>query len=128
MEGPGLFINFALVLASVQWYLPCSYLPKAWLWFIETVAGILLSAFAVWLLLGGFSVQNWDPLLIMAVVMLLVGLVLGFARWLYFRRFLPNAFWIISIDVLAAGSVSGGKQPAAGGSAHPRSPARSEPI
>jgi hypothetical protein len=55
-------------------------------------------------------VQSWDPCWITAVVLLPVGLTLGLAQWLYLRRFLPNAFWIIFIDILAAGSIllSGG--------------------
>jgi hypothetical protein len=43
--------------------------------------------------------------LIFAALLLSVGLALGLAQWLYLRRFLPNAFWIIFIDVLAAGSI-----------------------
>jgi hypothetical protein len=46
----------------------------------------------------------------MAAVLLPLGLALGLAHWLFIRRFLPNAFWIIFIDVLAFGSIllSGG--------------------
>jgi hypothetical protein len=101
----GFLISFALVLALVQWYLLRRFLPKAWLWFIATGAGVLLGALAVGLSLGRSSVQSWHPIWIMAAVLLPVGLALGLAQWLYLRRFLPNAFWIIFIDVLAAGSI-----------------------
>jgi hypothetical protein len=106
----GALIGFALVLASVQSYLLRRFLPRAWLWFIATVAGVLLAALAVGLTLGRSSVQSWDPIWIMAAVLLPLGLALGLAHWLFIRRFLPNAFWIIFIDVLAFGSIllSGG--------------------
>jgi hypothetical protein len=105
VEGLGFLIGFALVLASVQWYLLRGFLPRAWLWFIATGAGVLLGGLAIGLSLGRASVQTWDPILIMAAVLLPLGLALGLAQWLYLRRFLPNAFWIIFIDVLAAGSI-----------------------
>lgn len=105
LELLGFLISFALLLASVQWFLLRRFLPKAWLWFIATGAGVLLSALAVGLSLGSFSVQSWDTTWIMAAVLLPFGLVLGLAQWLYLRRFLPNAFWIIFIDVLATGSI-----------------------
>jgi len=105
LELLGFLISFALVLASVQWYLLRRFLPKAWLWFIATGAGVLLGALAVGLSLGRSSVQSWDSIWIMAAVLLPIGLAVGLAQWLHLRRFLPNAFWIIFIDVLAAGSI-----------------------
>jgi len=105
LEVLGFLISFALVLASVQWYLLRRFLPKAWIWFIVTGAGVLLGALAIGLSLGRFSVQSWDPIWIMTAVLLPFGLILGLAQWLHLRRFLPNAFWIIFIDVLAAGSI-----------------------
>ncbi len=105
LEVLGFIIGFALVLASVQWYLLRRFLPKAWIWFIATGAGVLLAALAIALSLGRFSVQSWDPIWIMTAVLLPFGLILGLAQWLHLRRFLPNAFWIIFIDVLAAGSI-----------------------
>ena len=105
LELLGLSISFALVLASVQWYLLHRFLLKAWLWFIVTGAGLLFGALAVWLSLGRSSVQDWDPILITAAILPQVGLALGLAQWLYLRRFLPNAFRIIFIDVLAAVSI-----------------------
>ena len=105
LEGLGFLTSFALVQASVQWVLLRRFLPRAWLWFIATGAGVLLGGLAVGLSLGRASLQNWDPLWIMAVVLLPVGLALGLAQWLYLRRFMPNSFWIILCDVLAAASI-----------------------
>jgi hypothetical protein len=105
LAAVGFVIGFALVLASIQSYMLRRFLPQVWLWFVATGAGLLLGALALGLTLGRSSVQTWDPLWIMAVVLLAVGLILGLAHWLYLRRFLPNAFWIILIDVLAAASI-----------------------
>ena len=41
----------------------------------------------------------------MAVCLLLVGCALGMAQWLILRRILPNAFWIVIIDIAAACSL-----------------------
>jgi hypothetical protein len=105
LEGLGFFISFALVLASVQWYLLRRFLPRAWLWFIATGAGVLVGGLAIGLVLGRTAVQSWDAFRIMAVTLLSIGFSLGLAQWLYLRRFLPNALWIIFIDVLAAASI-----------------------
>jgi hypothetical protein len=105
LEILGYLFGFALVLASGQGFLLRRYLPKARSWFLATGAGVLLSALAIGLTLGRFSVPSWDPFWIMAAVLLPLGLVLGLAQWLHLRHFLPNAFWIILIDVLAAGSI-----------------------
>ena len=104
-EGLGFLISLALTLSLVQWVLLRNFLPRARLWFLVTGAGVLLGGLVTGLVLLGSSAQNWDPFFIMAASLLLVGLVLGLAQWLYLRRFLPNAFWIIFIDVLAAGSI-----------------------
>ena len=105
LEVLGFLTSFALVLASVQWYLLRNFLPLARLWFLATGAGVLLGGLVPGLTLLGSSAKNWDPFLILAALLLPVGLVLGLAQWLYLRRFLPNAYWIIFIDVLAAGSI-----------------------
>jgi hypothetical protein len=48
---------------------------------------------------------NLDPRWGMAALLLPSGIVLGFAQWLVLRRILPNAFWIVAIDVAAACSL-----------------------
>lgn len=104
LELPGFLVSFALVLAFSQWILLRRYLPKAWGWLIVTTAGVFLGVLPAWFILDG-PVQGWDPLLFLAVVLLPVGLALGLAQWLYLRRYLPGAFRILFIDVLAFGSV-----------------------
>jgi hypothetical protein len=105
LEFPGFVISFALVLGSVQGYLLRRFLPQVGFWFVTTGAGILLGGLAIGSVLGQASVQSWDPFWMMAAMLLLVGLMLGLAHWLYLRRFVPNAFWIILIDVLGFGSI-----------------------
>jgi hypothetical protein len=48
---------------------------------------------------------NLDPRWGMAALLLPSGIVVGFAQWLVLRRILPNAFWIVAIDVAAACSL-----------------------
>jgi hypothetical protein len=97
--------SFALVLASVQWFLLRKFLPRVGLWFIATGAGVLIGGLIVALFLSGPSIQSWDPLWLMGAILLPVGLAIGLAQWMYLRRFLPHAFWIIFLDVLAAASI-----------------------
>jgi len=105
MEGPGFLISLSLTQSLVQGYLLRRYLPRVGQWLLATGAGILLGGLIAGAVLIGFDTQNWDGLLILVVVLLPVGLALGMAQWLCLRRFLPDAFWIIPIDVLAAGSI-----------------------
>ncbi len=42
----GFVIAFALVLGAVQWFMLRRLLPRAWLWFVATGAGILLAGLA----------------------------------------------------------------------------------
>ena len=92
LTGFGYLISLALVLASVQWVLLRRILPQAGQWFIATGAGVLLGGLTVGLYMGSASLQSWDPLLLMAAVLLPVGLALGLAHWLYLRRFLRQQF------------------------------------
>ncbi len=103
LESVGFLTSFALVLASVQWYLLRNFLPRAWLWFIATGTGVLLGGLATGLSTARSSAQYWPW--IMAAVLLQIGLALGLSQWLYLRRFLPNAFWIVLVNVLAASSI-----------------------
>jgi hypothetical protein len=105
LEPVGFIVGITLGLALLQWALLRRLLPRAWLWFIATVSGSCLYSFFAWVMLTTASLQSWHPFWIMASMLLPVGLALGLAQWLYLRRFLPGAFWIIPIDVLAAGSI-----------------------
>ena len=102
-ELAGLLTSFALVLASVQWYLLRNYLPRAWLWFIATGTGVLLGGLAAGLSTGRSSAPYWPS--IMSATLLQIGLTLGLTQWLYLRRFLANAFWIVLVNLLAAPSI-----------------------
>ena len=105
VEPLGFITAMTLALASVQWYLLRRWLPRAWLWFVATGGGVLIGGLAAGLFLGRSFAQSLEPYWIMAVTLLSVGLALGVAQFIYLRRFLPNAYWIILIDVLAAGSI-----------------------
>jgi hypothetical protein len=41
----------------------------------------------------------------MAATLLQIGLTLGLTQWLYLRRFLPSAFWIVFVNLLAVPSI-----------------------
>jgi hypothetical protein len=98
----GFFISFSLTLATTQWLLLRNYLPSARSWFVATVGGLLLGG-----LLGTFVITMssnviLDPRWGMAALLLPSGIVLGLAQWLVIRQKVPNAFWIVVIDVAAA--------------------------
>jgi len=101
----GFFISFALTLAAVQWLLLRNYLPNGRSWFVATGTGWLIGG----ILIGvGFSaLSNVEMTLgwAMAVYLLLAGCALGIAQWLVLRRIIPNAFWIVVIDIAAACSL-----------------------
>jgi hypothetical protein len=105
VEGLAFLISLALTLSLVQWYLLRNLLPRARLWFLVTGGGVLLGGLVAGLALLSSASQNWEPYSIMAVALLSVGIMLGISQWLYLRRYLPYALWIIFIDVLAAGSI-----------------------
>jgi hypothetical protein len=101
----GFIAGLALALAAGQWILLRRFLPRAWHWFIATAAGLLLYSLVAGAILSETLVEGWDPYRRFAALILPLGLSLGLAQWLYLRRVLPNAYWIIGIDILAAGSV-----------------------
>jgi hypothetical protein len=98
-------VAYVLLMATIQWVLLRSFLPRSGWWFAATGGGILIgrliAQFAYLWIDSIIENPNWS----LAALYLLHGLVLGFVQWLYLRRFLPNASWIILIDVLAYGSV-----------------------
>ncbi|MGE5225043.1 MAG: hypothetical protein ACM3PY_21620 [Omnitrophica WOR_2 bacterium] len=96
----GFMTCLALGLAAVQWIMLRRFLPGARHWFIVTGTGLLISGPTAMAILSKLS-AGWQPELVLAAWLLPVGLALGMVQWLYLRRFLPNASWIILIDGLA---------------------------
>jgi hypothetical protein len=82
-----------------------NYLPSARSWFAATVGGLLLGGLLGTFVIAMSSNVNLDPRWGMAALLLPSGIVVGFAQWLVLRRILPNAFWIVAIDVAAACSL-----------------------
>jgi hypothetical protein len=101
----GFFISFSLILAAIQWLSLRNYLPRVRAWFIATAGGLFLGGLLGIFGISMFSNVNLDPRWGMAVVLLPIGIVVGAAQWLVLRRILPNAFWIVAIDVAAACSL-----------------------
>jgi hypothetical protein len=103
--GIGFIIAFPLIMAATQWFLLRSYLPRGGGWFKATAGGLFLGGLVagvnmIWV--SGLSVDiGWYE----AAIFIPFGLALGLAQWLYLRRLLPNAAWIILIDGLAACSL-----------------------
>jgi hypothetical protein len=102
LKSVGFFLGFSFTLAIIQWLLLRNYLPSAWQWFLATGAGLLLVG-----ILTGVSVPVLpdaavSPWVGMALFLLLVGSAVGVAQWLVLRRIVPNAFWIVPIDVAGA--------------------------
>ena len=105
LEPVGFIISFSLTLATAQWMLLRNYLPSARSWFVATVGGLLLGGLLGLLVIALSSNVNLDPRWGMVASLLLIGIVVGFAQWLVLRQILPNAFWIVAIDVAAACSL-----------------------
>jgi hypothetical protein len=103
-EGSGLLLSLSITLAFFQWLMLRKWLPRAWQWSLATLFGLLLGGLITSLLFRFLHIQ-WTSKWILIIPLLTVGLVLGGAHWLYLRRLMSQAAWIILIDVLAAGSL-----------------------
>lgn len=101
----GFFLGFSLTLATLQWLLLRNYLPRARLWFLATGAGLLIGGMLAGVGAAILSDVEVAPSWGMAMFLLLIGCVVGVAQWLVLRRILPNAFWIVVIDVAGACSL-----------------------
>ncbi len=101
----GFVIAFALLLGGVQWFMLRRLLPRAELWFAATGAGILLTGLAAGIGLQLITLRELDPIRTLAVWLVALGLAIGLGQWLYLRRHVLNAFWIVPIEILAAGSL-----------------------
>jgi len=101
----GFVAAFSLLMGAIQWYLLRSFFPRAGWWFAATGGSLLLGGLAVGISMVSIPVLSRNPNWSLAAILPIAGLALGFMQWLYLRRFLPNAWWIILIDGLAAVSV-----------------------
>jgi len=101
----GFFIGFSLILASTQFLMLRNYLPNARAWFTATIGGLITGGLIGILLFSAVFNGNPDPGWMMLTILVSIGIVLGLAQWLVLRRILPNAFWIVPIDVAAACSI-----------------------
>jgi len=101
----GFFIGLSLTLATTQWLLLRNYLPNARGWFLATGTGLLIGgilAGAGAFILSDVEVEpGWGT----AIYLLLVGCAVGLAQFLILRHILPNALWIVIIDIAAACSI-----------------------
>ena len=105
LTGIGFITALSLIMAATQWFLLRNYLPRSGWWFKATAGGLFLGglvagASMTWAI-GSNVILGWYE----AALLLPFGLALGLAQWLYLRRLLPNAAWIILVDGLAAGSL-----------------------
>lgn len=105
LQGIGAVGGLALTLSTAQWLLLRKLLPNAGRWFLATGVGVALGGIMVGILMWSISGQGWEDVWLMAAALLPIGLALGLAQWLYLRGVLPNAHWIVFIDVLAAASI-----------------------
>jgi hypothetical protein len=105
LQPLGFVTALALSLATVQWYLLRRYLPQTWRWFVATATGMLLGGIISGAILFRADIQSWQSYWIMAAMLLPLGLGVGVMQWLVLRLYMPNAFWIVLINVLAAASL-----------------------
>jgi len=105
LPGAGFFMSLSLTLAVTQWLLLRNYLPRAQLWLLATAAGVLISG--IFAGVGAVILSNIevDPIWGMVVLILPIGIVVGFAQWLVLRQIIPNAYWIVAIDLAAVFSL-----------------------
>jgi hypothetical protein len=101
----GFVAAFSLLMGAIQWYLLRRFFPRAGWWFAATGGGLLLAGLVTGIGMVSIPALSRGQIWSLAVLLLIAGLALGFMQWLYLRRFLPNAWWIIVIDGLAAVSI-----------------------
>lgn len=98
-SGLGIFTAWA------QWLLLRRYLPGAGRWFASTALGLGLGGIiaAVFRVADVFAMEARFTRY--ALVFLGIGLVLGLLQWLFLRRSLRHAGWLVPVNLLAAASL-----------------------
>ena len=105
LKPVGFFIGFSVILSITQWLLLRKILPGARQWLLATGSGLWIGGMLVGAVAFLLTDVYVDPGWGMAMYLLLIGCPLGVAQWLVLRRILPNAFWILAIDVAGACSL-----------------------
>jgi len=105
LKAIGFFLGFSFTLATTQWLLLRNYLPRARLWLLATGAGLMIGGILTGVGASILSDVEVDPRWGMAMILLLIGCLVGIAQWLVLRRILPTAFWIVAIDIAGACSL-----------------------
>ena len=106
LELLGFATGMALGIATVQWLILRNSLPKPGLWFAATSVGIWFVGLGFWWYISSGIAENLDSYWLVAAFLLMTGLTLGLAQWLYARRYLRHAQGIIFIDLMATVSLS----------------------
>jgi hypothetical protein len=104
LEPVGFFIGLALTYSTSQWLLLRNYLPRTQSWIPGTGIGFLAAGILIGSAVSILDNFNVNPSLFLFVYFLLIGASIGVAQWMVLRKMLKNAFWILVIDVIAAGS------------------------
>jgi hypothetical protein len=105
LKSIGSLIGFSLTMATFQWLLLHNYLLNGRTWFLATGMGLLVGGLLAMASTSALSNIVVEQSLIIAAYLLLIGGVVGIAQWLILRRILPNAFWVVIIDIAAASSL-----------------------
>ena len=105
LEPVGLFIGLGVAFAAFQWLMLRHYLPRMKFWLLATTIGFFGGGIFVGSVVPLLDTLNVDNGWSVAIYFLLTGASVGFWQWITLRRFLDNAFWILVIDIIAAGSI-----------------------
>lgn len=101
----GFTTGLGLAAGWMQWLLLRRHLPRAGRWFVATAMGLGLGGIivAVFGLADAFALETRFTRFIFEFLAL--GLVLGGCHWLFMRRSLRHAAWLVPVDLLAAASL-----------------------
>lgn len=101
----GFTTGLGIFTAWVQWLLLRRYLPGARRWFAATALGLGLGGIiaAVFRVADVFAMEARFARY--ALVFLAIGLLLGLLQWLFLRRSLRHAAWLVPVNLLAAASL-----------------------
>ncbi|NMB68084.1 MAG: hypothetical protein GYA20_04910 [Chloroflexi bacterium] len=101
----GFTTGLGLAAGWMQWLLLRRHLPRAGRWFAATALGLCLGGIiaAVFGLADAFALETRFTRFMFEF--LAIGLVLGVCHWLFMRRLLRHAAWLVLVDLLASASL-----------------------